>query len=90
MPGYGHKTPRLCVALGFIMFFLLQERLSHSVSPLLEKVYVAIAFAADRKAPLTGKLSPRLSGCTWLSPPIHFSGFLPVKLLPTLPSGVEK
>lgn len=60
MPGCGHKTPRLCVALGFIVFFLLQERLSHSVSPLLEKVYVAIAFAVDRKAPLTGKLGPRL------------------------------
>lgn len=60
MPGYGHKTPRLCVALGFIMFFLLQERLSHSVSPLLEKVYVAIAFAAVKKTPLAGKLCPRL------------------------------
>lgn len=60
MPGYGHKTPRLCVALGFTMFFLLRERLSHSVSPLLEKVSVAIAFAADKKAPLPGKLCPSL------------------------------
>lgn len=60
MHGYGHKTPRLCVALGFTMFFLLRERLSHSVSPLLEKVSVAIAFAADKKAPLPGKLCPSL------------------------------
>lgn len=57
MPGYGHKIPQaMCSSWIYYVFLTARASLTFRFLPPLEKVYVAIAFAAVMKATLAGEL----------------------------------
>lgn len=61
MPGYGHKNPQ-AMCSSWIYYVFLTAKTSRTFrflrAPTLEKVYVAIAFAAVMKPTLAGELCP--------------------------------